>query len=76
MMQHLLTATLAAIALIDLWIVGGKASATLAILFLAYSVAYRTIREQRMAEAMIAISRTLGQVLSAIDAEPEKIEDR
>jgi hypothetical protein len=76
MMQHLLTATLAAIALIDLWIVGGKTSATLAILFFAYSVAYRTIREQRMAESMIAISRTLGQVLSAIDAEPKKIEDR
>jgi hypothetical protein len=74
MMQHFLTATLAAIALIDLWIVGGKASATLAILFLAYSVAYRTIREQKMIAYIIAISGTLGQLLSEIDAEAKKIE--
>ena len=74
MIQHVLTATLAAIALIDLWIVGGKASATLAILFLAYSVARRTIREQKMIASIIAISGTLGQLLSEIDAEAEKFE--
>ena len=74
MIQHVLTATLVAIALIDLWIVGGKASATLAILFLAYSVAYRTIREQKMIASIIAILGTLGQLLSEIDAEAKKIE--
>ena len=74
MIQHVLTATLAAIALVDLWTNGGRASATLAILFFAYSVAYRTIREQKMIDSMIAISSTLGQLLSEIDAESEKIE--
>ncbi len=74
MIQHLLTAALAAIALIDLWTIGGKASATLAILFFAYSVAYRTVREQKMIATMVAISSALGEVLASIDAEPKKLE--
>jgi hypothetical protein len=74
-MYYALIVLCAAIAITDLWIVGGKTSATLVICFFAYAVIYKSVREQKMIASMIAMSAILGEVFSGIDAKREKIED-
>lgn len=73
-MYYLLIALSTAIAITDLWIVGGKGSATIVICFFAYVVAAKSAKEQRMIAAMAAAGVALQHFISAIDEEREKIE--
>lgn len=75
MMYYALIVLCTAIAVTDLWIVGGKISATLVICFLAYVVISKSVKEQKMIASVVAILAVLGEVFSGIDAEREKIED-
>lgn len=74
-MYYLLIALSTAIAVTDLWIVGGKGSATIVICFFAYVVAAKSAREQKMIAAMSAAGIALQHFISAIDEAREKIED-
>ena len=73
-MYYILIALSAAIAITDLWIVGGKGSATIVICFFAYVVAAKSAKEQRMIAAIAAAGVALQHFISAIDEEREKIE--
>lgn len=74
-MYYLLIALCTVIAMTDLWIVGGKGSATIVICFFAYVVASKSAKEQKMIAVMSAAGIALQQFLLAIDDAREKIED-
>lgn len=74
-MYYLLIALSAAIAITDLWIIGGKGSATIVICFFAYVVASKSAKEQRMIAVISAAGMALQQLISAVDEAREKVED-
>ena len=74
-MYYLLIALCTAIAMTDLWIVGGKGSATIVICFFAYVVVSKSAKEQRMIAAISAAGIALQHFISAIDDARERIED-
>jgi len=74
-MYYALITLSVAVALTDLWIVGGKGAATIVICFFAYAVVYKSLKEQKMIAAMVAAGAVLQHFLSALDGASEKTED-